>query len=163
LTKHPPTGSAVRMTASEVRAIQRAYPQVYLACHVRHRRAATSPEGLSERDGSLLAHLDELDGERPTDLARHLGIARSTLSASLDRLVELGLVRLSPGARDRRERRAHLTSAGARAMAAASVLDSRRLERVLARLSGRERRQAAGGLSLLARASREEMWQRGRP
>lgn len=150
------------MSASEVRAVQRAYPQVYLACHVRHRRAANSPDGLSERDGALLAHLDDLRGRRPTDLARHLGIARSTLSAALDRLVSPGLLRLAPAPEDRRERRAFLTPAGARALAAASVLDARRLAAVLARLSPAERRCAVRGISLLARASRDEMWQRGR-
>ena len=150
------------MSASEVRAVQRAYPQIYLACHVQHRRAASSPDGLSERDGALLAHLDELQGKRPTDLARHLGIARSTLSAALDRLVFLGLLRLAPAAGDRRERRVSLTAAGARALAAASVLDARRLAAVLARLSKEERRCAVQGLSLLARGSREEMWDQGR-
>jgi DNA-binding MarR family transcriptional regulator len=149
------------MSVSDVRAVQRAYPQIYLACHVRHRRANSSVDGLSERDGAVLAHLDELQGRRPTDLARHLGIARSTLSATLERLVSLGLLRLAAAPRDRRERRVSLTQAGARALAAASVLDERRLADVLARLSRAERQCAVRGLSLLARASRDEMWHRG--
>jgi DNA-binding MarR family transcriptional regulator len=145
------------MNASDLRAVQRAYPQIYLACHVRHRRAASSPDGLSERDGALLAHLDELAGVRPTDLARHLGVARSTVSAALERLAGLGLARLLPAPRDRREREIRLTAQGARALAKASVLDARRVAALLSRLSPTERRCAVRGLSLLARAGREEM------
>lgn len=45
--------------AAAVRAVQIAYPQIYLACHTRHTRARSSAFRLSARDSSLLVHLDE--------------------------------------------------------------------------------------------------------
>jgi DNA-binding MarR family transcriptional regulator len=145
-----------RMSA-DVRAVQRAYPQIYLACHTRHRRTATSDEGLSPRDGALLSHVDELRGVRPTDLARHLGIGLSTLSEAIDRLSDRGYVAVAQAKADRRARELRLTKKGVSALAATSVLDGKRVAAVLGRLSDSERRAALRGISLLARASREQM------
>ena len=60
-------------------AVLRAYPQIYLACHVEHRTRSSSPSGLTARDSSLLAHVDDPQGSSPAALARHLGVAPSTL------------------------------------------------------------------------------------
>jgi DNA-binding MarR family transcriptional regulator len=145
------------MTSEDVRAVQRAYPQIYLACHTRHRRTATSDDGLSQRDGALLSHVDELRAVRPSDLAKHLGIAQSTLSEAIDRLSDRGYVVVTRSTSDRRERELRLTRKGVSALASSSVLDARRLAKVLGRLSAGERRDAIRGLALIARASREEM------
>jgi DNA-binding MarR family transcriptional regulator len=135
----------------DVRAIQLAYPQVYHACHTRHR----TPRGpaLTEREGSLLAHIGAMPELRPTDLAAHLGLAASTLSAALEPLVERQLVQIGSSA-DAREKRLSLTEAGERAMSESSVLDAERLEVLLEALSEEERRDAVRGLELLARAAR---------
>jgi DNA-binding MarR family transcriptional regulator len=143
------------MSASEVRAIQRYYPQIYFACHVDHVRQASTPHGLSSHDSGLLSHLDEGRSTTPTLLARHLGISASTLSAHLDRLVRLGYVLRSRNGTDRRRWELRLTRRSAEAMAATSVLDGPRIRKVLARLSKRERLRALEGMALLARASRE--------
>ena len=65
-----------------IQIVQMAYPQVYLACHTRHQRKRTTVHALSGRDSAILAHLDEREGIAPANLARHLGVARSTLSAA---------------------------------------------------------------------------------
>lgn len=141
-------------SADAVAAIQRSYPQIYLACHVRHMRARTSGTHISPSDSSLLAHLDLARPVSPARLARHLGVRASTLSASLKRLAAFGYVDLRRDARDARRIELRLTRAGARAMREGSVLDARRVARVLARLSPAQARQAVSGLALLARASR---------
>jgi DNA-binding MarR family transcriptional regulator len=146
------------MTASrDVRIVQTCYPQIYLACHTRHVRAASSPHRLSARDSSLLAHLDETRPTAPSALARHLGVGASTLSAAIKRLVRLGYVEQDRHPEDARRVRLFLAKKGALAMRDSSVLEVRRVRRVLARLTPADRRAALDGLALLARASQESM------
>ena len=133
--------------------ILRCYPQVYLACHVEHRTRASSPSGLTERDSSLLAHLDD-SGTSPAALARHLGVAPSTLSAALARLEGRGLLSVEADGTDGRRRRVRLTAAGREAIASHSVLDADRLAAMLARMGPAERRKAVEGLQALAAAAR---------
>ena len=133
--------------------IQRSYPQIYVACHVDHIRAGSTTWRLSSRDSSILAHLDTQNGKSPRTLAAHLGVVASTLSAALNRLARLGYITSTPLAGDRRQRELRLTEAGARAMTSTSVLDAKRLERLLGHLSADEREQAVHGLRLLAQAA----------
>ena len=142
------------MTDPDLLAVLRAYPQIYLACHVEHRSRAASPSGLTARDSALLAHIDDPGGSSPARLARHLGIAASTLSAALARLEGQGMIALSPDPADARRRRIVLTEAGGAALAAGSVLDPARLAAVLAGMTDEARRQAVEGLALLAAAAR---------
>src|SRR6185503_9479455 len=76
----------------DVRLVQVAYPRIYFACHTRHIRRESTAARLSAADSTLLAHLDEDRATRPTVLARHLGVAASTLSAAINRLAKLGYV-----------------------------------------------------------------------
>jgi len=140
-------------TDAAVRAVQTCYPQIYLACHTRHTRAASSTSRLSARDSSLLAHLDERKPSRPTDLARHLGVGRSTMSAALKRPRRLGYIDAGTDASDGRILHLRLTSKGAAAMRATSVLEPARVVRLLEMLSPAERRKALEGLALLAGAA----------
>lgn len=72
--------------------MQVSYPQIYFACHTRHVRRASTPTRLSATDSTLLAHLDEKMAVRPTALAKHLGLAASTMSAAVARLTDLGYI-----------------------------------------------------------------------
>lgn len=137
-----------------VRRMQTWYPQIYLACHVDHKRPRTTRSGISPRDSSLLAHLDERAPSTPAALARHLGIGAPTLSAALKRLARLGYVSQTKDAEDARRTELRLTAAGARAMSESSVLDSARVQALLKRLAPAERARALDGLALLARAAR---------
>lgn len=137
----------------QVYSVLRAYPAIYMACHVEHRTRGRSTSGLTSHDASLLAHVDS-GGIGPAALARHLGIGRSTLSASLKRLAASGFLTVEPVAGDGRRRRVTLTDAGRAAVASDSVLRPDRVAALLALLEPSERERAVAGLQLLADAAR---------
>ena len=64
------------MSDDGVDTVLRCYPQIYLSCHVAHRRAPAAPEGLSDRDSTVLAHLSEREPVTAAALARHPWRAR---------------------------------------------------------------------------------------
>jgi DNA-binding MarR family transcriptional regulator len=140
--------------AATVRAVQIAYPQIYLACHTRHTRARSTAFRLSARDSSLLVHLDERQPTRPAALARHLSIGGPTLSAAVRRLESLGYVARGTPDADRRGVELRLTAKGAEALSATSVLEAGRVEALLRSLPPADRRRAVDGLTLLGSAAR---------
>ena len=137
-----------------VRDVQRFYPWIYLACHVDHIRARSTDHRLSAHDASLLAHLDPRQPITAGELARHLNVGAPALSAAVRRLEALGYLKRERRASNRRVVELRLTEAGGKAMAAGSVLDSRRVARLLARLTPAEAKRAVDGLATLARAAR---------
>jgi DNA-binding MarR family transcriptional regulator len=142
------------VTNRDVRLVQVAYPQIYFACHTRHIRRASTATRLSAADSTLLAHLDEDRATRPTELAKHLGLAASTLSAAINRLGKLGYVSLGKAISDGRAVDLRLTAKGAAAMQASSVLDAALVAKMLAQLSSTERNRALEGIGLLAKGAR---------
>jgi DNA-binding MarR family transcriptional regulator len=139
-----------------IRRVQRAYPQIYLACHVRHTTSANAA-GLSQRDAAVLAHLDELSPVTAGALARHLGVGASTVTEAIDHLEGLGLATRSRAAGDRRRVELRITRAGIARMQASSVLDTSRVHEVLARIPPRQRPAAVRGMELVATAARAVM------
>jgi DNA-binding MarR family transcriptional regulator len=142
------------MLAEDVSEIQRLFPQIYLACHVDHVRAASTSWDLSSHDASILAHLDRNAPIRPRALAAHLGVAASTLSAAITRLSELGYLTSKPAQSDKRQRELRLTARGSEALASTSVLDGKRVAQLLNQLKPDESAAAVRGLQLLAQAAR---------
>jgi DNA-binding MarR family transcriptional regulator len=143
----------VPICSRQIRAVQAAYPRIYLACHVRHVRRASTAANVTSHEASILAHLDFVRPQKPTDLAAHLGVSKSTLSAALKRLAGLGYVARVSDTSDRRSSAVRLTRAGAHAMNIGNVLDAARLRRLLGALTADERRRAVDGIELLARAA----------
>jgi DNA-binding MarR family transcriptional regulator len=138
-----------------VRQIQIAFPQIYFACHTRHTRRRSSAYQLTARDGEILVHLATDPPLTLSELASHLDVAKSTLSAAIARLDVGGYVtRGDTGRGDRRERALVLTSKGHAAIAATSVLEAARLVAVLKRLPATDREAVAVGLRTLAAACR---------
>lgn len=127
--------------------VQSAYPRVYLACHSRHQNSRTTPDKPSQRDGSLLAHLNEDEWVSQSRLARHMGLAKSTLSEALSGLEEMGFAEREP------QRGVRRTAKGSDAMSNGSVLEPERLRLLLEALTVEERERAVEGLELLAQAS----------
>lgn len=143
------------MSADDVYEVQRLYPQIYLACHANHVRAASTRWKLSSHDSAILSHLSLSSGLSPRSLAQHLGVASSTLSASIKRLTNLGYLTCDAPATDKRRREIRLTERGAEAMSATSVLDRERVHGMLKKLKPADRKAALNGLALLARAARK--------
>ena len=139
----------------EVFEIQRLYPQIFIACHNDHIRAASTEWRISSQDASVLVHLNRDTGIRPGALAKHLGVAPSTLSATISRLEKLGYLSSKPAETDKRQRELRLTARGAEAIAATSVLNAERVRALVKKLTPAERKAAVHGLGLLARAARE--------
>lgn len=134
--------------------VQLAYPQIYLACHTRHRRARTSAHGLSARDISILVHLDRTRPTSLSALAGHLNLSPSTVSEAITTMARHGFAAKSQGGSDRRSVQLILTPLGLKAVRAESVLEDARLRGALKTLSRAERAQAITGLNLLAEGCR---------
>jgi DNA-binding MarR family transcriptional regulator len=142
------------MNDEDVFEVQRFYPRIYLACHVDHVRTASTPFRISAQDASILSHLDREMAQSPRELASHLGVAASTLSATIARLSRLGYITSTPAPGDQRRRELRLTAAGAEASASTSVLDAGRVQLLLNTLTPAERKDAVRGLALLAAGAR---------
>src|SRR5215510_13153622 len=143
------------MSKDEVLEVQRLYPQIYVACHTDHIRAASTAWRVSSQDASILVHLDRETGLSPRRLASHLGVAPSTLSAAIARLSKLGYITVTTNENDRRRRELRLTPRGAEAVRSTSVLDAERVRAMLGKLNPKERKEALRGLALLAEAARK--------
>ena len=142
------------MADDDVFEVQRLYPQIYLACHTDHVRAVSTQFRISSQDASILVHLDRESGLSPRELANHLGVAPSTLSAAIARLAELGYLTSKTNETDRRRRELRLTARGAEAIASTSVLNAERVHALLNKLKPDERKAAVRGLALLAKGTR---------
>jgi len=147
----------VRLMEDQILLLQRLYPRIYIACHTEHVKAASSAVHLSARDSAILAHFRDSGVLQPSELARHLGIARSTMSQALKKLVSLGYVAARKNPSDRRELSLHLTGQGRKAMQAASVLDYGKVKSLLRNLSPAQRQRGLDGLALLAKAAGKTM------
>jgi DNA-binding MarR family transcriptional regulator len=146
----------------QIFTIQVAYPRVWHACHRRHRRGATDHKQTSARDAAILAHLDPRAAISAGKLAKHLGIAPSTLSEAVEELERHGYVVRAKSERDRRIVLLVLTKKGRDAVAAESALDAKLLRNVLGRLSASDRDTAVAGLAILGNAAVSAQAARGR-
>ncbi|HEU5354895.1 MAG TPA: MarR family winged helix-turn-helix transcriptional regulator [Actinocrinis sp.] len=137
----------------DVQRVLAYYPQIYFACHSRHRRDPLSRQVLSERQASVLDHLTAEKGIALKDLAAHQGVTASTMSLMVDRLVAGGWVARERDAHDARRVRLRLTAAGERMKQASTVLDPQLVRDLLDRLTPEQRQAAVGGLEILAAAA----------
>ena len=133
------------------------YPRIFHACHSRHVRDPKTREAVSVNQARVLDHLDDVEPTSLMVLARHMGVGASTMSLTVERLVRKGYLTRSRDAVDRRVVNLRLTAAGARLRDAQSVLDPRRVEAMILKLSPDDRADAVRGLALLAQAANEEM------
>lgn len=131
------------------------YARIYFACHRRHVRDPKTRKVLSAHQASILDHLDEVDGTSLFTLANHLGVTASTMSLSIQRLVDAGYVRRERDQKDARRVQIRLTRAGVRIKQQQSVLDPALVEALLEQLSPVDRVAALRGLALFAHAADE--------
>jgi DNA-binding MarR family transcriptional regulator len=142
---------------AQVRAVLALYPRVFMACHTRHVRDPKTRRVISERQASILDHLDEREPTTLGGLACHLGVTASTMSLAVERLVRGGYVSRRQDRADGRRVGLTLTAAGARVREANQVLDPERVRAMLARLESAERAAALRGLEVLAAAADQEL------
>ena len=145
----------------QVDRVLEAYPRIYFACHARHRRDPKTKATLSERQASILDHLD---GARPTslsELADHFDVTPATMCVTVGRLIRDGYVKRKAAADDKRRIELRLTAAGDRMKAAMQVLEPELVAAMLAELTAEERRAALRGLDLLKEAA-DRSYQRRR-
>ena len=134
-----------------------AYPRIYFACHLQHREDPVTRDVVSAHQGSVLDHLDSVEPMGLLDLSKHMGVTASTMSLTVDRLERGGYVMRKRDAADGRRVRLILTEAGVRVKKAAAVLDVKRVQGLLGRLTPREKERALAGLELLAAAAALEV------
>ena len=117
----------------------------------------STPFRLSRADSEILVHLDPARPISLTALKGHMRLAMSTLSEAIRRLEAHGYVtkNVHDGA-DRRRVGIALTAKGSAAVRATSVLEDKRLAKVLRRLTRDQRERAIAGLTLIAEACRAE-------
>ncbi|MFG2133806.1 MarR family winged helix-turn-helix transcriptional regulator [Streptomyces sp. NPDC048751] len=110
------------MTAADaVETIQR--EMTSFARRARATAGRMHPE-LSLVSYTLLAHLEESDGTRATDLAAHYGLDKSTVSRQVTALERAALIERRVDPDDHRVQLLHLTAAGRHILA--QVTESRR-------------------------------------
>jgi DNA-binding MarR family transcriptional regulator len=96
-------------------------------------RADVACCGMTVAQAATLEALSD-DGLRLGELGQRLGIAPSTLSRNIDRLVDRGLVQRGPDPNDRRAQRAELTAEGRKAATAVRRHESEFARDILDRL-----------------------------
>jgi DNA-binding MarR family transcriptional regulator len=138
---------------ADLDSILRAYGRIHAACRARNVRDPRGGRLLSERQASILSHLDAVDPTMVGELAEHVGVTASTMSITLKRLEEAGYVRRDRDPADRRAMNVRLTEAGVRMKEVRTMLDPERVAGLLAMLSPRDRGDAVRGLRLLADAA----------
>jgi DNA-binding MarR family transcriptional regulator len=112
------------------------------------------PLGLSVAHFSVLNHLVRLgDGSTPGQIASAFQVTKPTMTSTLSRLCELGLVRIAPNPGDRRSKLVYLTAAGRSCRADAIAA----LKPELARLSRQLPVEAFVGMLPLLRQLRSHL------
>jgi DNA-binding MarR family transcriptional regulator len=143
--------------SSAAERVLRAYPQIFFACHVRHIPDPRTKRLLTSRQREVLDHLSDDHSMGMRQLAAHMGVTSSTMSITIDRLVQRGYVVRDVANDDRRRVELRLTQAGVRLRGAQEVLDAARVSEMLERLSPSDADDALRGLETLADAARRMM------
>lgn len=152
-----PTHSASRRRRTlddAVDAFLADYPQIWFACHMRHPRGPGAGRGLTERQATLLGHLERERGLPVGRLARHLSVTPGSMTVALARLERAGLVERTDAPGDRRLRPVRLTALGHRVQREQAGFDPAQIRAMLRRLPPAGRARALAGLALLADAAR---------
>jgi DNA-binding MarR family transcriptional regulator len=150
------------MLDSRVRRLQVAYPAIFLACHRQHVREDGGGHSVTERQASVLDHLDERRPTTLSKLAEHMGVSRSTMSITVWRLVRGGYVTRRKSLQDGRSVALTLTRSGARVRDENAVLNPELVRQILRKMRADEAEVALRGIECLARYARIVLRQRKR-
>lgn len=128
--------------------ISELYPLLYFASHTSHSRS----DDLTERDLRLLTHIGTEGCPSASGLARHLGIARSTMSEAIRSLEIRGLLIRERTGSSRRP--IHLTTEGLEAIRSDEGLDRRVISQIMNELSASQQNTVLNAFRLIAQAIR---------
>jgi DNA-binding MarR family transcriptional regulator len=123
----------------------------FIRTEMRSRRAPS----LSVPQFRVLTFLNHRPGAPLSSVAEHLGVARSTASATVDRLVRRQLVDRQTHPEERRSVVLTLTATGVQHLQQVRDAASARMAKVLAGLSAADLLQVSQGLALLGNAFQE--------
>jgi DNA-binding MarR family transcriptional regulator len=150
------------MLDSRIRRLQAAYPAIFLSCHRRHVREDGGGNSVTERQASVLDHLDEKQPTTLSKLAEHMGVSRSTMSITVSRLVRGGYVARRKNAHDTRRAALTLTPAGARVRDENALLSPELVLEIFRKMSPEELETALQGIECLAKYAHILLRQRKR-
>jgi DNA-binding MarR family transcriptional regulator len=131
-----------------------AYPDIFLACHRQHLREDGGGRAITEHQASVLDHLDVERSITLSNLAEHMGVSRSTMSITVERLVRGAYV---VRRRDRKGGRCvglTLTANGLRVKEETGVLDPQLVREMFRLMPAEELEVALGGIERLATYAR---------
>jgi len=141
------------MFETKVERLLAAYPTIYLACHRDHTRTDEEGNPLTEKQSSVLDHLDAARPTTLSKLAEHMGVGRSTMSTTVTRLVRAGYIARKPGTQDRRTAGLTLTPSGKRIKAENTVLNPQLVRQMFRLMQPAEADRALAGMESLAQAA----------
>lgn len=150
------------MLDSRVRRLLDAYPAIFLACHRRHLREDEGGNAVTERQASVLDHLDPVRPTTLSQLAEHMGVGRSSMSITVRRLSRKDYIRCKRDGKDARCVRLTLTAAGARVREQNTLLDPELVRQMFSFMSATKLETALQGLEALARAANAALRRRSR-
>jgi DNA-binding MarR family transcriptional regulator len=131
-----------------------AYPAIFLACHRRHVRDDETGRVITAHQASVLDHLHATSPTKPSKLAEHMGVSRSTMSITIARLARGGYIRITRDKHDARCVGVTLTAAGSRVQEQNSVLDPELVKNMFRSMPATELETALQGIEQLAKYAR---------
>ncbi len=137
-----------------IRRLLDAYPAIFLACHRRHVRDDETGKVITAHQASVLDHLHATRPTKPSKLAEHLGVSRSTMSITIGRLVRGGYIRTTRDKNDARCLGLTLTAAGSRVQEQNTVLDPELVKKMFRSMPAAELETALQGIEHLAKHAR---------
>ena len=139
-----------------------AYPAIFLACHRRHVRDDETGRVITAHQASVLDHLHATRATKPSQLAEHMSVSRSTMSITIARLQRGGYLRSTRDKNDARCVALTLTAAGSRVQEQNTVLDPDLVRKMFGSVPAAELESALQGIEQLAKYARILLRQRKR-
>ena len=142
------------MYETQIRRLLDAYPAIFLAAHRQHVRSDERGGSVSERQASVLDHLDDRRGTTLSKLAEHMGVGRSAMSIMVSQLVRGGYVVRARDDKDGRCVALKLTWRGARLKGQNAVLEHDLLKSMFRMMLAAELESALQGVESFAKYAR---------
>lgn len=138
---------------SDVETLLECYLRIYSACHVPSQARGKKTSSVSSNQATVLDNLSLTKGVTVLNLARHMGVAPSTMSLTLDRLERGAFIKRIKDREDGRRTYVFLTPEGDRIQRGQKILEPERIAALLGNLTILERKQAIAGLRNLMEAA----------